>query len=352
MTSLVTGSAGFLGSAVVERLLVISSRDIRCFVRPSSDTNRLTRLRDEHGRDSLELFVGNLTSPADVRCALAGVDTVYHLAASMHGWAPADIFRNTVVASQRLLDGIVKSGVRRVVLISSLSVYGLSDVAPRALIDECARLEAFPEKRDAYAHAKLRQEQLFHQYRRDSNFALVVLRPGTLYGRSGPDFSPRIGVAFPGLLLHFGGDNLLPLSYVENCAEAVGLAGASDSLQEGAYNVVDDDLPTAREYIRRYTQEVRKIRSLQIPFFATMLLSAAAERYHVHSKGQVPRALTPYRTLNLWRGHRFDNRKLRSAGWSQRVPTEDALRRTFAELRARYARAANPRRALIRDAGS
>jgi 2-alkyl-3-oxoalkanoate reductase len=338
MTSLVTGSAGFLGSAVVERLLLTGSRSIRCFVRPSGNTDRLTRLRNEHGRGSLELFAGNLTSRADVRRGLTGVDTVYHLAASMRGWAAADMFLNTVVGSQRLLDGILESGVRRVVLVSSLSVYGLADVAPVTLIDENTQLEQHPEKRDVYAHTKLRQEELFWQCRRKSDFELIVLRPGNLYGRSGPDFSPRIGLALPGLLLHLGGNNLLPLSYVENCADAVVLAGTCSAVREGAYNVVDDDLPTASQYVRLYQREVRRIRCLRLPFFATKVLSAIAEQYYVYSKGQVPRVLTPYRTVNIWRGHQFDNRKLRSVGWKQRVPTEDGLRRAFAELRARYAR--------------
>ena len=87
-------------------------------------------------------------------------------------------------------------------------------------------------------------------------------------------------------------------------------------------NVVDDDLPTAAEYVRRYKKEVRRIPSIRCPFFATMLLSNWAERWHVSSGGQIPRVLTPYRTASLWRGHRFDNRKLRRAGWTQVVQRE------------------------------
>lgn len=336
MTALVTGSTGFLGTAVVERVLAHDVGHVRCFVRPSSPIDRLTRLAAAHDAGRVELFVGNLQSPADVDHALAGVDTVFHVAAAMCG-PPAGIFLDTVVASQRLVEAIGAHRVKRFVLVSSISVYGLADAPVDRLVDETAALEPHPERRDVYSHAKLRQEQLVRDYAERHGVELLVLRPGTLYGSGGPDFSPRVGLALRGWLLHFGGRNVLPLSYVANCAEAVALAGTSQAMTPGAYNVVDDDLPTAAEYVRRYKREVRRIRSIRCPFFATMLLSAWAERRHVASRGQIPRVLTPYRTACLWRGHRFDNRKLRCAGWRQVVSTRDGLQRTFDDLRSRHA---------------
>ena len=55
--------------------------------------------------------------------------------------------------------------------------------------------------------------------------------------------------------------------------------------------------------------------------------------YHRRSRGQLPAILTPYKSRALWSGNRFDNRKLESLGWTQRVPTDEGLRRTFAALR-------------------
>jgi 2-alkyl-3-oxoalkanoate reductase len=333
MTVLVTGSTGFLGTAVVERLLAHGVRRIRCFARPSSDRARLAALVPG-SHDRVEVTVGNLQSVADIERALADVDTVYHLAGGMRG-APAGIFLDTVVASKRLLDAIVSTPVKRLVLVSSLSVYGLADVPADRVVDESTGLEPHPERRDAYAYAKLRQELLVQEHAARAGVELVVLRPGTLYGRGGPAFSPLIGLTAAGWLLHFGGNNVLPLSHVSNCAEAVALAGTSPLFAAGAYNVVDDDLPTAADYVRRYKKEVRRIPSIRCPFFATMLLSKWAEKWHVSSKGQFPRVLTPYRTATLWRGHRFDNRKLRAAGWTQVVSTRDGLRHAFDDLRAR-----------------
>ena len=333
MTVLVTGSTGFLGTAVVERLLAHGVSRIRCFARPSSNTGRIATLASAYP-DRVEVTVGNLQSVADIERALVGVDTVYHLAGGMRG-APAGIFLDTVVASKRLLEAIESSPVRRLVLASSLSVYGLADVPADRLVDESTGLEPHPERRDPYACAKLRQELIVQEHAARAGLELVILRPGTLYGRGGPAFSPRIGLTAAGWLLQFGGNNVLPLSHVSNCAEAVVLAGTSALFAAGAYNVVDDDLPTAADYVRRYKREVNRIPSIRCPFFATMLLSKWAERWHVSSRGQFPRVLTPYRTATLWRGHRFDNRKLRDAGWTQVVSTRDGLSHAFDDLRAR-----------------
>ena len=79
----------------------------------------------------------------------------------------------------------------------------------------------------------------------------------------------------------------------------------------------------------------RRIRSIRLPFAATLLLSRLVERYHAVSKGQIPQVLTPYRAKNVWGGHVYDNGRLKRTGWVQLVSTEDALRETFSEFRAR-----------------
>jgi len=333
MISLVTGSTGFLGTAVVERLLARRAGRIRCFARPNSDRSRLATLASSYDAGAMEVVIGNLQSVADIEHALTDVDTIYHLAAAMAG-PPATIFLDTVVASSRLLDAIGSHRVTRLVLISSLSVYGVATVPVDRLVDESTALEPHPENRDPYSYAKLRQELMVREHATRTGLEVIILRPGTLYGRRGRAFSPRVGLTVAGWLLNFGGHNLLPLSHVSNCAEAVVLAGTG-KLPAGAYNVVDDDLPTAAEYIRAYKSAVGDVSSIRCPFFATMLLSKWAARWHSSSGGQIPNSLTPYGVASVWRGHRFDNRKLRRAGWTQVISTREALADAFDDLRSR-----------------
>ena len=64
-----------------------------------------------------------------------------------------------------------------------------------------------------------------------------------------------------------------------------------------------------------------------------MLLSRAVEKYHAKTYGQIPPVLTRYESSAMWKGHRFDNQKIKNLGWKQTVPTEEAMRETFAYLR-------------------
>ena len=334
MRILVTGAAGFLGRAVVERLLAHGDFNLRCFVRPSSNISGLEEIRKRYPDAQLDYALGNLASPDDARRAVEGIDTVYHLAAGMKGM-PATIFANTVVASRHLLNAM-QDRKRRVVLVSSLGVYGTSSLEAGLVVGEETELDPHPEKRNVYFHAKIWQEQLFREQAKKDTVDLVVLRPGVLYGDGNPNrgFPSRIGIHLGKVLLVLGGRNSLPLSHVVNCAEAVVLAGQSADTSGHSYNVVDDDLPTARKYLREYKRQVKNVRTIRIPFRATMLLSRMVERYHVATRGQIPAVLTPYESSAMWRGHRFDNQSIKKLGWKQIIPTEQAMRETFGYLRA------------------
>jgi len=336
MTILLTGAAGLLGTAVVQRLIAGGVRSLRCLVRPGSTAARLRALAAEHGPDVLTIACGTLTSARDVACAVEGAQVVVHMAASTRG-APADMFLNTVVGTQRLLEAIPGAAVQRLVLASSLAVYGLARLPPGSVIGEETPLDPFPWRRDVYAHTKIRQEQLVAAAAGPAGITAVVLRPGPIYGPDSAELPGRVGLLIPGLLLHLGGDTPLPLTYIDNCADAFCLA-LHDRVPAGAYNVIDDRFPTAAQYLRRYQREVRHVRTLRLPYFATRLLSRTVERCHVASNGQIPLAMTTYRTANLWGRHLYDTARLKSLGWQQPVPTEDALRTTFAALRRRYNR--------------
>jgi peptidoglycan/xylan/chitin deacetylase (PgdA/CDA1 family) len=217
--------------------------------------------------------------------------------------------------------------------VSSFGVYGVAGLRRGTQVNEQTVLEPHPEWRDHYSYAKLRQEQLFWEYQRRNGFELVVLRPGVIYGPGGGHFSNRVGLTIGNWQLHFGGSNLLPLSYVDNCAEALVIAGTHQRAAGEVYNVHDNDLPTCREYLRAYKKNVGKVRSISVPYFAVQLLASMAAKYNRYSKGQLPAILTPYKAASQWGGNRFNNSKLRSIGWEQLVPTTEGLRRSFAAFR-------------------
>jgi nucleoside-diphosphate-sugar epimerase len=219
------------------------------------------------------------------------------------------------------------------VLVSSFGVYGVANLPRGHVLDEATPMEAQPARRDLYSQAKLRQEKLFREYQTRHGFPLVVLRPGVIYGPRGSRISARVGLDLMGFFLYLGGDNLLPLTYVDNCAEAIAVAGQSAAAEGQTYNVVDDDLPTCRRYLARYRAEVKPLRVIPIPYPVMRAISAGVLRYHAFSKGQLPAIFTPYKTATSWGGNRFDNAKLKGLGWRPLVSTEEGIARTFAFFR-------------------
>ena len=329
MTVLVTGSNGFLGSALVERLAIHGIQGIRCFVREGSDRGRLEALKKKYPDAGIEYYVGTLISRESPVRAVQGVDTIYHLAASLGG-APADMFLNTVVTTKYLMEAVISENPDvKIIHISSFSVYGVADLPAGATITEQTPLEKHPEKRDPYAFVKWHQEKLLLDYQEQHGFPLIILRPGVIYGPHGGAISGRVGLQLGGIFLHLGGNNILPLSYVDNCAEAIVLCATQKSAGVSVFNVHDDNLPTSREYLGIYKRQVKKICSIPVPYFALQFISRAVERYHHYSKGQLPAIFTPYKTANLWKGNRFDNAKLKSTGWTPIVSTAEGIQNTF-----------------------
>jgi len=330
----VTGAGGFLGGALVERLLAHGVREVGVVTRPGGKRTRLDEAASRYPNSRLRFIEANVIAPADARKAVEGADVVYHLAAAMKG-APADMYLNGVVGTKTLLEAIA-AGKRktRVVLVSSFGVYGVADQGRGALVNEDTPLESHPERRDVYSQVKLRQEQLARELAPKLGLDLVVLRPGVIYGPGGSAFSSRVGLNLFGVFLSLGGSNLLPLSYVDNCAEAIVLAGQAPGAAGQAYNVNDDDLPTCRDYLREYKKQVTPVRSVPVPYPVLKMLSVGVERYHRWSKGQLPAIFTPYKSATMWGGNQFDNSKIKTVGWKQLVPTEEGMRRTFEWLRS------------------
>jgi nucleoside-diphosphate-sugar epimerase len=321
---LITGATGLLGRSVLP-LLLQTSASVRCLVRRRSN-NVLPRSWPES--PSLEIVHGNLLSQSDMDRALEGIRVIYHLAAESRG-PPASIFAGTVLGSKNLLRAILRVRPARVVLVSSLNVYGLANADPRVPVTEAFAIEEHPEKRDVYTHSKVWQEQLFREHLSGSGIELTVLRPGYIYGPSQQHLPARMGLCIGNLLLHTKPNTPLPITYVENCAAAVVFCGTSRVTAHEIYNIIDDDVPTCSRYLRLSRGIKPRVLGLTSPYLGFIGLACLNRLAHKVSAGHIPLVLTRYRCRCAWRGHHFSTQKLKSVGWKQPIATDAALERTF-----------------------
>jgi len=330
---LITGASGFIGSRVVQGLLDRGFRNLVCFARPSSEPTGIDAIvKQRPDGANIEVRRGNLLSREDCEAACRDVALIYHLAAGTGEKSYPDAFMNSVVTTRNLLDATLAGArLRRFVLISSFSVYSNRQKPRREILDESCPVDEHIELRgEAYGFAKVQQERIVAEYSRKFGIPAVVLRPGSVYGESKVAISGRVGIGTFGIFLHMGGSNPIPFTYVENCAEAIILAGLVKGVDGEIFNVVDDDLPTSRQYLRWYKQDVQTFKSLYVPHALSHLLCFLWEKYSDWSRGQLPPAFNRRRWHAYWKKTRYSNQKLKTMlGWVPKVPTAEGLRRHF-----------------------
>jgi nucleoside-diphosphate-sugar epimerase len=327
----VTGAAGFVGSRVVATLLRLGFERVRCGVRRSSDLGLLqAAIPPEHSK-RCQIVEANLLSREDCRQLTTDVEIVYHLVAG-RGKSFPGCFQGSVVTTRNLLDSLVEQGrLKRFLNVSSFAVYSRFECKRGEVWDESCSLEKnLDERYDAYVYGKLKQDELVQSYQERYGVPVTIVRPGIVFGPGKRAIPGFVGVDTFGFFMHLGGGGRLPLTYVDNCAEAIVLAGLTKGAEGEVFNVVDDELPKSRAFLRAYKRKVRKFLSVPIPYPMTYGLCALWEWYAKRSKGQLPPVFNRRECAFAWGGHRYSNRKLKERlGWRCRVPMTEALQHYF-----------------------
>jgi hypothetical protein len=100
------------------------------------------------------------------------------------------------------------------------------------------------------------------------------------------------------------------------------------------FNVIDDETPTSREFMKGYKKNVTRLRYLSVPFRVFYLFCWAWEKYAEWSDGQLPPAFNRRRCSAYWKGNRYSNRKLKALlGWTPQISFSDGSSAYFEYLR-------------------
>jgi nucleoside-diphosphate-sugar epimerase len=315
---LVTGASGFLGGRIAEILCRNDCR-VRALVRKTSDVTHLRPL-------PVELAVGELSHKESLERAALRQDVMIHCAGRVTDWGSRSQFFDTNVQGTRnLLEAGLGAGIKRVVMISSLTVLGLP--RRRREYDELSPFDPSPE--GLYNESKIEAERVAMDFR-GKGLDVVIVRPAGMWGPGDPVFFPRLkALARRGWLCRIGkGDNELGMSYVDNVAEAVSLAIEAER-PGPLYHIVDSESTTSAALMSRIAGIAGwKMRSFGVPYGVLFAAASLLEAGHRLLRTSAPPPLTRYGLRLFACNGRYNSRKAkRELGYEGRVGIEEGLRR-------------------------
>jgi nucleoside-diphosphate-sugar epimerase len=186
----------------------------------------------------------------------------------------------------------------------------------------------------------VKQDEVVKEYGQRFGIPYVIVRPGYVYGPGKHAISGRVGLDTFGVFLHLGGSNTIPFTFVDNCARAILLAGVRKGIDGQVFNVVDDDLPSSRQFLRLYKRHVKRFTSVYLPHIVSYACCWMWEAYSRWSEEQLPPAFNRRGWHAYWKKTRYSNDKLKTElGWQPDVATSEGLTRYFQSCheRGRYA---------------
>jgi dihydroflavonol-4-reductase len=323
MTTLVTGGTGFIGSAVVRRLLA-RGRAVRVLVEPGAPTENLDGLE-------VERVEASVLDRAAVERAVAGCDVVHHLAAIYRLWLPDDrvIYDVNVEGAKNVLFAARRAGARRIVHTSSIAAIG---IAPDGELATEATPFNFWNDANAYMRSKHQSHQDACRLAADGA-PIVIVCPAFPFGAR--DLAPTPTGRFilealarrvPGTTA--GGFCAVDVDDVAECQVLAEEKAAIGSVTiAGAHNVTNHDFFAAVTRVAKLPPIRRRI-----PTPAVLAIAWTMERA-AELTGRPPRMTVKaakYACKTVW----FDTRKARALGMPV-TPLDESIEKAVRWFRDR-----------------
>jgi nucleoside-diphosphate-sugar epimerase len=270
MAALVTGAFGFVGSHVVDELLV-RGMGVRALIRNPGQAQELRHR-------GVEVLVGDMLDPGTLSEAVRGATTVYHCAAAVGpAYTPRQLHDINLLGVANVLQAMRDAGAGRLVLLTSVNVLGTRHLDPATEDMACRR------SRDAAADVKIEIEELAREHEQRHGLDVTILRLGMVYGPRDPLNLPQMARALRRGKFTFIGsrDHIIPIVFVRDAVEAILLAGASPAARGRVYHITDGSRVTIGQFVDHLATQLgcprpEKVLPYAVPYFGCLLFETLA----------------------------------------------------------------------------
>jgi len=173
MKTLITGAAGFVGSAVLRQLLA-AGHNVRALVRPKSDRRNLTGL-------PVEIVNGDISDRQSLDRAMAGCSTLFHVAGDYRLWLlkPGEMYETNVIGTRNIMLAAMDAGIKRVVYTSSVATLGVTLNGSPADEDTPVSLK---DMIGHYKRSKFMAEAEVKRLADEQGLPIIIVNPSTPVG--------------------------------------------------------------------------------------------------------------------------------------------------------------------------
>lgn len=308
-TVVVTGATGFLGGVIVRQLSERGANVRALARRPGRDL----RIRD---LPNVAVVRGDVTDYAQMLAVMNGADYVIHSAAALSGGLEAQSTVN-VHGTYNVARAASACGVRRMVHVSTISVYGYryrTDITEDCPHDPGA---------DPYHITKSEAEQSLANVAARYNLDYSIIRPGMIYGPNSYTWTERLfSIAKRGVWMGDGSGSAYPI-YVDDVADLCLLLLTHPAASREAFHCTPDPSPTWRQFLGEYAALAGGHRWVGLPHFLLRpLASLISLTAPANSQSKDLKDLLPFLSNHIT--YRMD--KARDLlGWTPRTDLTDGV---------------------------
>jgi nucleoside-diphosphate-sugar epimerase len=238
---LVTGGTGFIGGRLIEKLVLECNAEVRVLVRDFVKAFRIARF-------PIEIVYGDITKPDNVERVVSGCEVVFHCAYGNQG---SDEMRRlvNVEGTRNVLEAALHAGVKRVVHLSTVAVYGWSK--PEGELDESVPRRYSGE---VYSDSKLDAEKVALHYAEKQGLPVVVLQPTEVYGPFASPWTVKVlqWLKTGKVILVNGGEGICNPVYIDDVVNAVLLSAIKENAVGETFLISGEQPVTWKEFYSKY----------------------------------------------------------------------------------------------------